>query len=795
MTFIDKLKNDIVILDGAMGTQLQAKGLKAGELPEEWNLTRPDDVQSVHEAYLDAGSDVIYTNTFGANSLKFGDRTEEVVRAAVKLADRARSRYSGRYVALDIGPTGKLLKPLGDLDFERAAEIFARTVRAGASAGADLIAIETMNDCYELKAAVLAARENCSLPVIATFVFGADEKTMTGTSPEAAVALAEGLGVSAVGINCSLAPAQMNGVVRRMLAVASVPVVVKPNAGLPSDVDGRTVYSLSAADFARDMKELVAMGARVAGGCCGTTPQYISLLRRELEGLSPVPLTDKGLTAISSYTHAVYFGDAPVMIGERINPTGKKRLKQALREGDFAYILGEAVNQQDRGAQVLDVNVGLPEIDEPTVLEKCVSEIQAVTNLPLQIDTSDPVAMQRALRIYNGCPLINSVNGKKESMDAVFPLAAKYGGAIICLTLDEDGIPDSAEGRVRVAEKIIAEAAKYSIGRNRLIFDTLATAVSADANAANVTLGALRRIRTELGCNTSLGISNVSFGLPQRDFITSACFTLALANGLSAAIYNPYSEEMRKAYTAYMALSGRDRGCADYIEYASSVTSSITSSKPQAAVNDAQGGLKYYVVKGLKKEAAEAAAALLETLRPLEVVDGYIIPALDEVGKGFEEKTIFLPQLLMSAEAAGAAFEQVRSRLSPSDNAKRVKVVIATVKGDIHDIGKNIVATLLRNYGFTVYDLGRDVPPERVLEEARRTGAEIVGLSALMTTTVPAMKETVELIKRELPSVKTAVGGAVLNEEYAAMIGADKYCRDAMETVRYAEELEAAADK
>lgn len=794
MTFIEKLKDNIIYLDGAMGTQLQNAGLAVGEFPEEWNLSHPEVICGIHREYLKAGSDVVYTNTFGANCLKFGDRTEEIVSAAVRLARKACEGLDDRYVALDIGPTGKLLKPLGDLDFEDAVNIFKRTVSAGAAAGADLVAVETMNDCYELKAAVLAAKEACNLPIIATFVFGADAKTMTGTSPEAAVVIAEGLGVSAVGINCSLAPEEMEEVVRRMLKVASVPVVVKPNAGLPEDKDGATVYSLSAPQFACDMAKLVALGARVVGGCCGTSPRYIQELKAACRDIFPMPIKEKGLTVISSYTHAVYFGENPVLIGERINPTGKKRLKQALKEDDLSYVLGEAVKQEERGAHALDVNVGLPEIDESSVLEKCIMEIQAVTDLPLQIDTSDPVAMERALRRYNGCPLINSVNGKKESMREFLPLAAKYGGAIICLTLDEGGIPDTAEGRVRIARKIIREAAKYGIGKNRLIFDTLATAVSADGNAANVTLSSLEKIRHGLGCNTSLGVSNVSFGLPQRDFITSSYLVMALSKGLSAAIYNPYSDEVEKAYRTFMSLSGKDKGCTEYISFASSIEGGTLTRTAKTEQISVEGGLKYAVIKGLKEVAAAEAKKLLDTLKPLEVINTEIIPALDEVGKGFENKTIFLPQLLMSAEAASAAFEEVRARLNPSENSKKVSVVIATVKGDIHDIGKNIVATLLRNYGFKVYDLGRDVPPERVVEETKRTGAKIVGLSALMTTTVPNMKITVEMVRRECPGVFTVVGGAVLNEEYAAMIGADRYCKDAMETVRYAEDVERAVN-
>ena len=788
MTFKDKLANSIVVLDGAMGTMLQRAGLPLGTLPEEWNVTRPEVVEDIHARYIAAGADVIYANTFGANALKFGDRTREVVRAGIGCAVRA-AASSGALVALDVGSLGVMLAPLGSMTFEEAVEIFKITISAGAEAGADLIAIETMNDIYEMKAAIIAAKESCSLPVLATLVFGEDGKTMTGTSPEAAVAVLEGLCVDALGVNCSLAPAQMTEVVGRMLAVSSTPVVVKPNAGLPAEREGETVYSVGAEQFASDISALVRSGVRVVGGCCGTSPEYISAIRRAVSGLQPLPVTEKGITAVASYTHACIFGGAPLIIGERINPTGKKKLKEALRSGDTAYILGEAVAQEERGAHILDVNVGLPELDESSVLPSVICEIQAVTDLPLQIDTSDITAMERAMRVYNGKPLVNSVNGKREVMEAVFPLVKKYGGAVIALTLDEGGIPPTAEGRAAIARKILKVAARHGIKKCDIVFDTLAMAVSADGGAALAALDSLSYIRHTLGCNTSLGVSNISFGLPNRDFINSTFFAMALARGLSAAILNPASQEMIKTYKSFLALTGADEKCIGYINYASALTPSYTLSGGSLA---AEGGedLRACIVRGLKAKAAQRAAELLATVAPLDVINSHIIPALDEVGEKFEKKTLFLPQLLMSAEAAGSAFDAIKSRFAGGAPAKKLKVVVATVRGDIHDIGKNIVKTLLENYGFTVYDLGRDVPPEAVVDEIKRTGAKVCGLSALMTTTVRSMQQTIELIRAQCPGVKVVAGGAVMNAEYAAAIGADMYCRDAMATVRYCEETE-----
>ena len=789
MTLKQRLKNSIIILDGGMGTMLQNAGLPAGTPPEKWNLTDPEKVAEIHRAYLNAGADIILANTFGVNPLKYGDGCGQLISSAISIAKGEAEKFKEKYVALDMGPLGKLLKPLGELDFEEAVTAFKRVVKAAKSAGADLVFIETMNDIYEAKAAILAAKEESDLPVFASLVFNSDEKTMTGTTPEAAVALLEGLGVDALGLNCSLAPAEMMGVAERILKCSSTPVIVKPNAGLPSIVGGETVYGLSADKFCTDMKALVNSGVRVVGGCCGTTPEYIKKLSSAVKDIKPVSITQKNLTVVSSYTNARNFGDVPVLIGERINPTGKKRLKQALKENDIAYILNEAVTQAERGVHALDVNVGLPEINEAEMLEKCITEIQAVTDLPLQIDTSDPIALERAMRRYNGKPLVNSVNGKEESMQAVFPLIKKYGGAVIALTLDEDGIPQTAEGRIEIAEKILKTAEKYGIKKCDIIFDTLAMAVSADENAPRAALDSIHYIRHIMGSNTSLGVSNVSFGLPDRDCINSTFFTMALNSGLSAAIINPNSHQMLKAYYSFLALSGKDKNCLKYIAFASSQTGENGAS---ASVNpNIYGGdLKYCIEKGLKDESAVRAKELLKEYSPLDVIDKFIVPALNETGKGFEEKRVFLPQLLMSAEAASGAFEVIKSSFGESATSKKLKIVLATVKGDIHDIGKNIVKTLLENYGFCVIDLGRDVPPEKVVDEVIKNRAGLVGLSALMTTTVGAMKLTVELLRERCPECKIIVGGAVLTEEYAQNLGADAYGKDAMATVRYAERLE-----
>ncbi len=797
MNFTDFLKENIVRLDGGMGTLLQARGLLPGEHPERWNLTRPEIIQAIHRDYFDAGSNVVCTNTFGANCLKFSeDELEAIIRTAVDNAAAARNTSYGeqrKFIALDIGPTGKLLKPLGDLDFEDAVEVFTKTVRIGAACGVDLILIVTMNDSYETKAALLAAKENCDLPVLVSNAYGEDGKLMTGATPAAMAAMLEGMGADAIGANCSLGPDQLRGVIEELLSCASVPVILKPNAGLPKVVGGVTVYDVDPESFAKSVADLVQAGVRVIGGCCGTTPEYIRALTEKTAHLSPAPVTYKNITAVSSYTHAVVLGDSPTLIGERINPTGKKRFKQALLEGDMDYILSEGVRQEEAGVHILDVNVGLPEIDEAEMLKSAVCELQSVTDLPLQIDTADRHAMEIALRRYNGKAMINSVNGKRESMDAIFPLVKKYGGVVVALTLDESGIPHTADGRVAIAEKILAVAAEYGIAKKDIVFDTLAMTVSADNRAALATLEALRRIRRDLGCHTSLGVSNVSFGLPNRDAVNGTFFALALAGGLSAAIMNPYSGDMMKTYYAYRALAGLDENCAEYIARAGSFAASAsvpTLSDADKTASDGGSELQRAILKGFKDKAAEITKVLLSTHQPLEIVNGEIIPALNQVGEGFENKTVYLPQLLMSAEAAKAAFEVIKSHMAGSANAaKRGPIVIATVHGDIHDIGKNIVKLLLENYGFDVIDLGKDVPPRAVVDAVVSHHAPLAGLSALMTTTVPAMEETIRLLRQAAPYCKIIVGGAVLTRDYADRIGADMYAKDAMEAGRYAEEI------
>ena len=816
------IKDHILYLDGGMGTLLQKRGLKPGELPERWNISHPEVITELQKSYYDAGSNVIYTNTFGANCLKFDDEElTSIIHGAIDVACAARDNSTGtqeKFIALDIGPMGRLLAPYGDMPFDEAVEVYAKTVKIGAEYGVDLIFIETMNDSYDTKAALLAAKENSDLPVFVTNAYGEDGKLMTGASPAAMIAMLEGMHADAIGANCSLGPKQLKGVVEEYVKYASVPVILKPNAGLPRSVDGETVYDVLPDEFASLMDEFAQMGVRGLGGCCGTTPDYIRATvnvtaPKMAEYVAASPLKDKEITFISSYTHAVEFKDSPILIGERINPTGKKRFKQALRDEDIDYILGEGLRQQDAGAHVLDVNVGLPEIDEPKLLDRVTCELQAIIDLPLQIDTTDPVAMEAALRHYNGKALINSVNGKREVMDVIFPLVAKYGGLVVALTLDEDGIPESAEKRVEIARNIINEAAKYGIGKKDLLFDTLAMTISADTKAALATLQSLHVIRHELGCHTSLGVSNISFGLPARELVTSTFFALALEEGLSAAIMNPHSQEMMKVYFTYRALHDLDENCMDYIGFADSYVPAASSpaggagsagqggaeqgkAGADASSGQASGGadgqespLKRAIIKGLKEQAANIIRDLIAGGRAsLDIVNEEIIPALDTVGQGFEAKKMYLPQLLMSAEASQSAFEVIKADMlsHPGEQVSRGKFVIATVHGDIHDIGKNIVKLIMENYGFEVYDLGKDVPPEAVVEEAKRTGAPIVGLSALMTTTVPAMEETIKLLKEQLPDVKTVVGGAVLTQEYADAIGADFYAKDAMATVRYA---------
>ena len=788
MNIRDFIKNNIVYLDGGMGTLLQKSGLQPGELPERWNISHPEVIKELHKNYYDSGSNIVNTNTFGANSLKFdADELSEIIYHAVKNADEARKASSGKqekFIALDVGPTGKLLKPLGDLDFEDAVKAFAEVISLGVKYGVDLITIETMNDSYETKAAVLAAKENSDLPIIVTNAYGENGRLMTGADPAVMAAMLEGMGVDAIGANCSLGPKQLMGVMDELLKYCSVPVAFKPNAGLPKSDGKVTYYDVDAEEFAQDIKLAVANGVRIVGGCCGTTPEYIKKVCELTRDMRPKEIEKKTYSVCTSYNKAVFFGEKPILIGERINPTGKKRFKQALLENDIGYILQEAVNQQAKGVHVLDVNVGLPGIDEAQMLTNSVCELQCVTDLPLQIDSSDPVAMESALRRYNGKAMINSVNGKEENLNAIFPLVKKYGGFVVALTLDEKGIPSTVDGRMKIARKILLTAALYGINKKDIIFDPLAMTVSADKMSAVTTLETVNKITEQLGCNTSLGVSNVSFGLPSRDLVNAAFFTTAMENGLSAAIMNPYSERMMEAYYSFNVVKGLDENCMDFINFASRQEVQPTAKQESSLT------LKEAIEKGLKEKASEITTAMLGNSAPLDIVNAHVIPALDNVGKRFEEKKLFLPQLLMSAEAAKASFEVIKATMSADGSSvKKGSIVIATVHGDIHDIGKNIVKLLLENYGYNVIDLGKNVPPETVLRAVTDNHAPLVGLSALMTTTVPAMEETVKLIKENAPWCKTVVGGAVLTQDYADKIGADKYAADAMETVRYAESV------
>ena len=787
MTIREEIGKRILFFDGGMGTLLQEQGLQAGELPETWNLKNPEPIIQIHKAYLAAGADIILANTFGANRFKYGEDLEKIVTAGVANAKKAVAESGKKaYVALDIGSTGKLLKPMGTLDFEEAVGVFAEIIRVGEKAGADLILIETMSDTYELKAAVLAAKENSALPIMATVIFDESKKMLTGASPQVVVSLLEGLGVDALGINCGLGPKQMKEIVKELLKYASIPVIVNPNAGLPRSENGKTVFDVGAEEFAEDMEEIVTMGAWFAGGCCGTTPAHIQAMVEKCKEITPVPITPKNYTFVTSYSTAVELGGIPVIIGERINPTGKSKFKQALRDHNIDYILEEGVKQEDSGAHILDVNVGLPEIDEAAMMESIVYELQSIMPLPLQIDTTNIEAMERGLRIYNGKPTINSVNGKAEVMEQVFPLVKKYGGVVVGLALDEDGIPDTTEGRLAIAEKIYQTGEKYGISRKDIVIDALVMTMSTNNESAKITLDTVKEI-TARGGKTVLGVSNISFGLPQRELINAAFFTMAMNNGLSAGIINPNAKAMRQAYDTFCVLGGYDAQCMNYIEnYA-------VTDAPNAAAKSAAAKLNLTdsIIKGLKDQAYRATEEELKTKEPMEIINGELVPALDVVGQGFEKGTMFLPQLLMSAEAAKAGFEAIRQYVQSHGEAqeKKATIVIATVKGDIHDIGKNIVKVLLENYGYEVIDLGKDVPPEKIVETVVDKHAPLVGLSALMTTTVVNMEESIKELHKEAPWCKIMVGGAVLTQEYADMIGADFYGKDAMQSVYYAERL------
>lgn len=782
-TVLEKLSQGRIYIDGGLGTMLQSKGLKGGEAPEIWSLTHPEILTEIHREYLSAGCDAVTANTFGVNSDKYQNYAE-LITAAIGCARAAANEFSGRFVALDVGPTGRLMEPLGDLRFEEAVKIFSDTIKAGAEAGADLIIIETMNDCFETKAAVIAAKESCNLPIFVSNAYDKSGKLMTGADPLAMLSMLEGLGVNAIGLNCSFGPDVVLELIPSFIENSSTPIIAMPNAGLPRVENGKTIYDISPEDFSDYMAQLAQKGIAVLGGCCGTTPEYMRLTIEKTKSI-PCPKPNKKTdTVVSSYTHGVKIGSSPILIGERINPTGKPRLKEALRQENMNYILGEAVSQSEAGAHILDVNVGLPEIDEVKMLSKVVAAVQAVSDLPLQLDSTNPQALEAAMRIYGGKPLINSVNGEAESMDAIFPLVQKYGGSVIALTMDKKGIPETAEGRLEIAQRIVNRAKEYGIEANDIIFDPLCLTVSSNPLSAVTTLKAVELLN-QSGYKTSLGVSNISFGLPAREKINTVFFAQALEKGLDCAIMNPKSPAMMDVYYAHRVLHGLDTGCTDYIGYASADTA-VNAVSPSAAGSELT--LTKAIVKGLKDDAAALCKELLKAEEPLSIVNERIIPALNDIGKQFEDKKAYLPQLLMSADAATAAFAEVKAVIPKESEDASKAVILATVKGDIHDIGKNIVRVMLESYGFKVYDLGRDVDPEIVLEAATKTGCRLVGLSALMTTTVPSMEATIKLLKENFgDGVTTVVGGAVLNREYADMIGADFYAKDAMDTVRFAQ--------
>ena len=756
--------------DGGMGTMLN---LKAGELPELLNINDPERVYAIHKAYADAGCNIISANTFGANRFKY-DNVDEIVKSAVKNAKR-----TGKKVALDIGPTGKLLKPMGDLDFEECVDIFADVVKAGRDE-ADLVLLETFGDLYEIKAAMLAVKENCDLPLIVSMIFDEKARLLTGADVRTACAVVEGLGADAIGFNCGLGPKQMIPLVEELEKHASIPILVMPNAGLPESVNGETIFNVAPDEFASYMTQIAKMGVSYLGGCCGTTPAHLKAMIEATKDIEDKVPEFKNETIVASYSKSVDLSEGAV-IGERINPTGKKLMKEALRNKDMDYVLRQGITQSEAGAHILDVNMGLPEIDEKEMLCSGVYELQSVLPVPLQLDSGDAEAMEAALRLYNGKAMINSVNGKEKSMKEVFPLAKKYGGVVVCLCLDEDGIPSTAQGRIAIAKKIIKRAAEYGIDKKNLAVDALVMTISTDTNNAIETLNAVDYIRNTLGVNTVLGVSNISFGLPNREAVNTAFYTLAMSRGLSAGIINPNSRPMMNAFFSYKALAGKDESCQEYIK--SAVDTEIVQKTENL-------DLKTAIIKGMKEESARCAKELLENTESLVIINDYIIPALDVVGDGFEKNTIFLPQLLMSADSAKAAFDEIKAHfvMSGAEQVKGEKIIIATVEGDIHDIGKNIVKVLLQNYGFDVMDLGKDVKCEKVLEEAQKNNVKLVGLSALMTTTVPNMEKTIKLL-HDNTDAKVFVGGAVLTRDYAKMINADFYAKDAMESVRIAQEF------
>lgn len=780
MNFFELIKDKIILLDGALGTQLQKRGLKGGAIPEKLNIENPDMVYAVHKEYIDSGSDIIYTNTFGANRKKMSsEEVKTLIEAGVNIAKKA---SGDKLVALDIGPSGALIEPLGSMTFDEAYELFKEQAIAGEQAGADLVAIETMSDLYELKSALLAVRENTSLPVICSMTFDESGRTFTGCPVEAFALVASNF-ADAIGVNCSLGPDQLLPIVKRLVDNTHLPVFVKANAGLP---DSEMNYSVDKDEFARIYSKYLDMGVSILGGCCGTTPEYIAKLNELRQNRVPQKREFEYKTAVCSSTKVVTI-DGVKVIGERINPTGKKAMKQALIDRDFGYIATQTLEQVEAGAEILDVNAGLPQIDEKQMLTDMIKYIQELTDAPLQIDCSNPEAIERALRYYNGKPIVNSVNGEDSSLDNILPLVAKYGASVVGLTLDERGIPKTIEDRVKIAEKIINKAKSYGIKEQDIYIDCLTLTVSAEPEQALNTLKAITILKSKYDIKTVLGVSNISFGLPARQIINSTFLTMAMYAGLDLPILNPNIFENMQAVDAYNVLTMQDKNCTHFTQKYANYQAGVASLSPNK--DTSQGSDKdifYCIEKGLDK-ASELTAQLLLTHAPLEVIDEYLIPALNKVGDAYEKGRIFLPQLIASAECAKACFDEVKKHIPNSENTDKGKIVLATVKGDVHDIGKNIVKTVLENYGFKVIDLGKNVDPQVVVDTVKQYNIKLCGLSALMTTTVENMRITIEMLKKDCSDCKIMVGGAVLTEEYAMSIGADKYCKDANQSAKYAE--------
>ncbi|NLZ53741.1 MAG: dihydropteroate synthase [Thermoanaerobacteraceae bacterium] len=777
-----------LIFDGAMGTMLQTYGLKAGQPPESYNILHPEIIERIHREYLAAGADVITTNTFGANRYKLEEHSldlKQVIKSGVEIALKA---ARDMLVALDLGPIGLLMEPHGTLAFEEAYEIFKEQIIAGAQAGADLILIETMSDIYEVKAAILAAKENCRLPIFCTMTFDRDGRTLTGTDPLTMVNIVQGLGVDALGLNCSLGPKEILPLIEDIVKFSKVPVIAQPNAGLPKVINGKTLFDIEPKEFAEYAKALAEKGVTILGGCCGTNPNHIKALKEELTHLKPVKRKIRKITAASSSSKTVILDQAITVIGEKLNPTGRKALKTALKNHDIDYVLREAVKQRDAGAHILNINTGLPEINEKAAMIKVVKEIQSIINLPLQIDSGKKDVIEAAVRIYNGKPIINSVSGKRRVMEDIFPIAKKYGACVVCLTLDEKGIPEKAEDRLKIAEKIVKTAEEYGIAKEDLIIDCLVITASAQQEEVKETVKALRLVKEKLGVKTTLGISNVSHGLPERKLLNRTFLAMTLAAGLDAPILDPLDKEMIATINAFNVLWGNDDYAKNYIATYGSTRKSLAPTVKSPDIN-----LQDIVINGLKEEALLKIKAMLEIMSSTKIIDDYLIPSLDIVGRKYEEGEIFLPQLIQSAETVKKAFDEIKNHMAQSSGEKmkisKGKIILATVRGDIHDIGKNIVKILLENYGFEVIDLGKDVPEEEIVRRVKQENVPLVGLSALMTTTAMNMASTIKALRDEGLKCRVMVGGAVLNEEYANSIGADYYGKDAQEAVKIAQKF------